>query len=153
MHHLLYNQHYLQIKGMLLLFRCFVQLFCHTMDYIAHQASLCMGIIQARILEWVAISFPRDRTCVSCIGRQILYHWATREAQIKGYQYFKSKLTEDAHNPWKQHIFVCFHPSSHLYLFIFLLNIEAFSICIVLLAFDVISKIYFSLKLLFLITT
>ena len=25
----------------------------------------------------------RDRTCVSCIGRQILYHWATREA-LKG---------------------------------------------------------------------
>ena len=23
---------------------------------------------------------PRDRTCVSCVGRQILYSWATREA-------------------------------------------------------------------------
>ena len=39
---------------------------------------------QARILEWVAIFFsrgsslPRDRTQVSYIGRQILYHWATR---------------------------------------------------------------------------
>ena len=41
------------------------------------------GIFQARILEWVAISFsrgsswPRDQTwvsCVSCIGRQVLYH-------------------------------------------------------------------------------
>ena len=41
------------------------------------------GISQARILEWVAISSsrgfsqPRDQTrvsCVSCIGRQILYH-------------------------------------------------------------------------------
>ena len=36
------------------------------------------GILQARTLEWVAISFfrgssqPRDRTCVSCIGRWIL---------------------------------------------------------------------------------
>ena len=44
-------------------------------------------ISQARILEWVAISSsrgssrPRDWTCISCIGRQILYHWATREAQ------------------------------------------------------------------------
>ena len=43
------------------------------------------GISQARILEWVAISFsmessqPRDWTRVSCIGRRILYHWATRE--------------------------------------------------------------------------
>ena len=37
------------------------------------------GILQERILEWVAISFsrrssqPRDRTLVSCIGRQVLY--------------------------------------------------------------------------------
>ena len=46
------------------------------------------GIFQARIIEWAAISFSRgdfwsrDRTpisCVSCIGRQTLYHWATRE--------------------------------------------------------------------------
>ena len=41
------------------------------------------GISQLRILEWIAISFskgssqPRDWTW---IGRQILYHWATREA-------------------------------------------------------------------------
>ena len=36
------------------------------------------GISQARLLEWVAISFPRgssrprDRICVSCIDRQII---------------------------------------------------------------------------------
>ena len=42
-----------------------------------------------KILEWVAISFsrgssqPRDWICVSCIGRQILYHWATWEASTK----------------------------------------------------------------------
>ena len=44
------------------------------------------GIFQARILKWAAIwysrgsSWPRDQThvsCVSYIGRQILYHWAT----------------------------------------------------------------------------
>ena len=45
------------------------------------------GILQARILEWIAISFfrgspqPRDWTCVSCIGRRVLYHYATREAR------------------------------------------------------------------------
>ena len=50
-------------------------------------------IFQARILEWVAISFskgssqPRDKTCVSCTGRQILYHWATREAPEHIYLY------------------------------------------------------------------
>ena len=49
------------------------------------------GILQARILEWIAISFsrgssqPRGRiciSCVSCIGRQILYHSATRGVLI-----------------------------------------------------------------------
>ena len=47
------------------------------------------GILQARTLEWVAISFsrasspPRDQTpvsCVSCTNRQILCHWAPWEA-------------------------------------------------------------------------
>ena len=44
-------------------------------------------ISQVRILEWVVISFsrgssqPRDGTWVACIGRRIIYHWATREAQ------------------------------------------------------------------------
>ena len=46
------------------------------------------GIFQARILEWVAISFSRgsswsrDRTCITCIVKWILYHSATREALI-----------------------------------------------------------------------
>ena len=45
--------------------------------------SSVQGIFQERILEWVAISFssgssrPRNQTDASCIGRQILYHWAT----------------------------------------------------------------------------
>ena len=42
------------------------------------------GISQARILEWVAISYsrgsswprePKDGTRISCTGRQIPYHW------------------------------------------------------------------------------
>ena len=47
---------------------------------------LCPRDFQARILEWVVISFsrgysqPRDQTWVSWTGRQILYHWSTREA-------------------------------------------------------------------------
>ena len=44
------------------------------------------GIFQARILDWFGISFsrissrPKDQTCVSCIsciGKQLLYHCAT----------------------------------------------------------------------------
>ena len=50
--------------------------------------SSVLWISQARILEWVAISSSRgssrlrDQThlSVSCIGRRILYHWATRKA-------------------------------------------------------------------------
>ena len=44
------------------------------------------GILQARILEWVAISFsrrssqPRDRTRVSCIAGRRFTIWTTREA-------------------------------------------------------------------------
>ena len=46
------------------------------------------GILQARILEWVAIPFsmgsfwPRDWTWVSCIAGRFLTIWATGEAQF-----------------------------------------------------------------------
>ena len=43
------------------------------------------GILQARILKWVAISsskgssLPRNQTYISCIGRQIFHHCTTWE--------------------------------------------------------------------------
>ena len=49
---------------------------------------LCPRDFPTQILDWVAISFPRefsqprDGTCVSCIGRQILYLWAIWEALV-----------------------------------------------------------------------
>ena len=45
--------------------------------------SVCPEISQVRILKWVAISWPRDWTHISCIGRWILCHWATREALLR----------------------------------------------------------------------
>ena len=54
------------------------------------------GIFQARILGWVAISFSRgsswvrDWSCISCFGRWVLYHWATREARGKGIYLLRS---------------------------------------------------------------
>ena len=45
------------------------------------------GILQTRILEWVAISFsrgsswPRDRIWVSCIVGRVFTFWATRDTQ------------------------------------------------------------------------
>lgn len=56
---------------------------------VACQAPLSMGFPRLRLLEWVAFSCSggssqiRDQTlisCVSCTGRQIIYHWATLEA-------------------------------------------------------------------------
>ena len=54
---------------------------CNSIDYMVH------GILQARILEWVAVPFskgssqPRDQTQVFCIAGGFLTTWATREAQ------------------------------------------------------------------------
>ena len=64
-----------------------VQQFCDPMDYSLPGSSV-FGISRARILMWVAISLsevssqPRDQTWVSCIGRQILYCWATWKPQF-----------------------------------------------------------------------
>ena len=58
---------------------------CDPMDS-SPPGSPVYGISQAKILEWVAISSstgssrPRDWTRISCIYRQILYHWAIWEA-------------------------------------------------------------------------
>ena len=54
---------------------------CNPMNYIV------LGILQVRILEWVAFSFsrgssqPRDRTQVSHTAGRFFTSWVTREAQ------------------------------------------------------------------------
>ena len=61
---------------------------CDPMDYSLPGSSV-YGILQARILEWVAISFsrgssqPRNRTQVSCIAGRILTNWAMREGPVR----------------------------------------------------------------------
>ena len=63
-----------------------VQLFA-TPWTIACQASLFMGILQVRVLEWVAMlsyrgsSQPRDQIQVFCIAGQFFIVWAIKEAQ------------------------------------------------------------------------
>ena len=53
---------------------------CNPMDYTVH------GILQARILKWIAFPFgrgssqARDRTQVSCIAGGFFTSWATRES-------------------------------------------------------------------------
>ena len=77
------------------------------------------GISQARILEWVALSFsrgsswPRDWTC---IGRRILYHSASREALVVLLLWQNSPLPhqflafDSGKQQEKQIRFVCFLP-------------------------------------------
>ena len=65
------------------------------------------GIPQARILEWVAIlssrgsSWPRDGTHVSCsfcIGRWVLYFWATWEALFSIWDTLRQQGGENYHD-------------------------------------------------------
>ena len=64
-----------------------------------------LGSSPATILEQVAISSsrgssrPSDQTCISCIGRWILYHWATWEIQEKIYSN-KFSLKNMEGNQW-----------------------------------------------------
>ena len=69
---------------------CLVPKLCPALRYpmdCSPPGSTVHGIPQAKILGSVAISFfrgsswLRDWTHVSCIGRQILYHWATSKTQ------------------------------------------------------------------------
>ena len=59
------------------------------------------GISQARILEWVAISFSKGSSRLRNPGiphcRQILYLWATREAQILINYLFYTRSREQIH--------------------------------------------------------
>ena len=83
------RQHDLWLSLLLFLFR-HVWLCCNPMDGSLPGSSVhsCLLLSQARILEWVAISFSRgsswlmDRTYIFCIGRWILHHWATREVLL-----------------------------------------------------------------------
>ena len=100
---------------------------CNPMDCNLPDSSV-HGISQARILEWVAISssrgssLPRDRTpisCISCIGRQILYHechlGSPRESElpnrILGDRSVTSWPEEDSPDPkstdwlWSSHLY------------------------------------------------
>ena len=61
------------------------------------------GFSQARILEWVALSFsrassqPKDQIgifCISCTGRMILHHLATWETPVLTYYVHKPRLRE-----------------------------------------------------------
>ena len=97
------------LTSLLLLFSCWVVVvsLCDPMDC-SPPGSSVHGNSQARILEWVAISFskgpsqPRYQTgnlCVSCIGRQILYSWDTGEAWSLSNKPYQNFVTWKSHPP------------------------------------------------------
>ena len=65
------------------------------------------GILQARILEWVAVSFsrgssqPRNRTGVSCFAGGLFTTGVTREALVMGEQ-----LQIGENDDLEEHIFL-----------------------------------------------
>ena len=81
------------------------------MHYIAHQAPLSMRFPLQEY--WSGLSFPsprgsswlRDWTQVSCIGRWILYHWATRETltMISKFKFSHSVMSDSLWTHESQH--------------------------------------------------
>ena len=66
---------------------------------VAHQAALSMGILQARILEWVAMpssrgsSWPRDPTCASCVSGIVGWFFTTEPLSPWGAYLFRKDVT------------------------------------------------------------
>ena len=64
-----------------------LSILCDSLDY-SPPGSSVLGNFQARILEWVAISFSRgsswcrDQTCVSCISGRFFTRWVIGEIYI-----------------------------------------------------------------------
>ena len=93
------------------------------MDYSLPGSSI-HGILQVRILEWVAISFsrassqPRDRTQVSHIAGRRFYHLSHQESPIYHYTCLKQipgNLTTESHTWFFVFFFSfdTFHPILH----------------------------------------
>ena len=83
---------------------------CNLMDYSLLGSSV-HGILQARILEWVAIfstrgsSWPRDQTQVSCTPGRLFTIWAFRE-------FYLEKVKAEGNINHKPSIWAPFHKSS-----------------------------------------
>ena len=93
---------------------------CNPIDC-SPSSSVC-GILQARILEWIAISFsrsssgPRNRIWVSCIADRFSTNWATREAHLirergnEGHLASESRKEPGAERRWLCPFFLFEHP-------------------------------------------
>ena len=81
---------------------------------VTHQAPLSMGILQARILEWVAIPFsrgssqPRDQTQGLLLCRQILYHLSHQGSPMQNRSHTEIKLLGQKHQSKQVQVTVLF---------------------------------------------
>ena len=96
--------HFKKKNGMSLLVAQLCPTHCDPMDG-SLPGSAVHGISQARILEWVTISFstgsswPRDWTWVSCIASRLFTVWATREFySIRNFKQVKTQENGIAQN-------------------------------------------------------
>ena len=102
------------------------------MEYTVH------GILQARMLEWVAVLFsrgssqPRDGTQVSCIAGGFFTSWATREA-LRILEWAAYPFSGGSSRPYKPlkkeaflsyysytHEYVCVHIYIYIYIYIYI---------------------------------
>ena len=73
-------------------------------DFLRPHGYTVHGILEARILEWVAFLFsrgssqPMDQTQVSCIAGGFFASWATREAQRDESE--SHSVISDSVTPW-----------------------------------------------------
>ena len=79
---------------------------CESMNW-SPPGSSVKGILQDKTLELVDISFSRGSSwsrnrarvsCVSCIGRRVLYHWASWEAHAVLWGHFKKQSQKSTSN-------------------------------------------------------
>ena len=90
-HHVLKHSKLLKTQVKWKFLSCWTQL-CNPMDYTVH------GILQARILEWVAFPFsrgssqPRDRTQVTRVAGGFSTSWATRDVQDSSWRPMSKRL-------------------------------------------------------------
>ena len=103
---------------------------CDLMDCSLPRSS-AHGILQAKILEWVAMPSsrgsyqPRDRICVSCIVGRFLYSLSLQGSHINVYRDYTY-----IHTHWKWDvIFNCFNYIFTRYLFLILFLKVIFKIC------------------------
>ena len=104
-HHFPTRRELVQSLSLLLLFSCSVVSDSFDTPWtVARQAPLSMGIPRQGYSSGVPFpprGWPRGWICLSCTGRQVLYHWATRETSLSLWRlpYEKNKMAIPNANP------------------------------------------------------